>query len=103
MGRPKILNRDPSDPLRVRRHVALFCLFTLIGTLAAFLALAYWGQPTTADVLGAAAAAIGIILTSLTGMVGAWFHAAYKSDRETTRVDDGIQVRNSPADRSLDR
>lgn len=70
-----------ADPLRVRRHVALVCLAAQVLTQAALLWLAFAGGPNTAAILGAMSVNLGILLTALTGMPAAWFHAAYRDDQ----------------------
>jgi len=71
------------DPLRVRRHVALASLTATTGALCALLALAFVGGEHAAAILGAMSVNLGIILTALTGLTGAWFHAAYRADQST--------------------
>lgn len=73
--------RCADDPLRVRRHVALTCLAVQALTQAALLWLAFAGGPDTAAILSAMSVNLGILLTALTGMPAAWFHAAYRADQ----------------------
>lgn len=73
----------PTDRLRVRRHVALISFVATLTTLTALVVLAYVGGPQAAAVMSAISTNLGIILTALTGIVGAWFHAAHKQDLET--------------------
>lgn len=69
------------DALRVRRHVALASLLAMIAALAIMLTLAFIGTEHSAAILSAMGVNLGIILTALTGMTGAWFHAAYQIDK----------------------
>lgn len=77
-----MFNRDPNDPLRVRRHVALACLLINMGIIAVLLVAVFHGPPDRSSVISAASQLLLAISAGTMGYTGAWFHAAYKGDRD---------------------
>lgn len=77
----KVFNRDESDPLRVRRHVALACLVINIAIVVALVAAIFYGPPDRDKVIGAATQIMLSISVLIGGFTGAWFHSAYKQDQ----------------------
>ena len=75
----KVLKACPSDPLRVRRQLAILIIFQLELVMFALLAMAYWGGPNVAAILTAASGALLALITGLLGLAGAWYHAAYRA------------------------
>lgn len=77
-----MFNRDTNDPLRVRRHVALACLVINMGIIAVLLVAVFHGPPDRSSVISAASQLLLAISAGTMGYTGAWFHAAYKGDRD---------------------
>lgn len=77
-----MFNRDPADPLRVRRHVALACLIINMGIIAVLLVAVFHGPADRGSVISAASQLLLAISAGTMGFTGAWFHASFKGDKD---------------------
>ena len=77
-----MFDRDTSDPLRVRRHVALACLVINMGIIIALIVAVFHGPPDRGTVISAASQLLLAISAGTMGFVGAWFHASFKGDKD---------------------
>ena len=75
-----MFNRDTSDPLRVRRHIAIACLALNCLIVAALIVAIFYGPPDRAGVIDSASAILLAVSALIGGFTGAWFHSAYKAD-----------------------
>lgn len=78
----KLFRRDEHDKLRVRRHIALFCLALNVAVVVVLLAAIFLGPPDRDEVISAIAQVLLAVLALTGGFTGAWFHSAYKADKE---------------------
>lgn len=77
----RLFRPDESDPLRVRRHVALACLCINIAIIVALIVAIFYGPEDRDRVISAATGILLSVSALVGGFTGAWFHSAYKRDQ----------------------
>ena len=87
----KFFNRDETDKLRVRRHIAIACLALNCLIVVALIVAIFYGPPDRAGVIDSASAILLAVSALIGGLTGAWFHSAYKADKDSERGGDGAQ------------
>lgn len=81
---------DDKDTLRVRRHIALACLLFNGGIVIGLMIAVFYGPPDRSSVIDEITEIVLSISILTGGFVGAWFHSAYKKDRnQGTPSNDG--------------
>jgi uncharacterized membrane protein YfcA len=79
----RFFNRDEHDKLRVRRHIAIACLALNCLVVVALIVAIFYGPPDRAGVIDSASAILLAISALIGGWTGAWFHAAFKDDKDS--------------------
>ena len=79
----RLFNRDERDKLRVRRHIAIACLVLNCMIVAALVVAIFYGPPDRAGVIDSASAILLAVSALIGGFTGAWFHSAYKADKDS--------------------